>query len=214
MTLHAHTVVPMVISGVLTLITSICAHWKTSSKQVDEYRYPAFLGYLFGFVGNFFLVLPFIFGVVGDAVAVSNRQIFLLVMLPFSFLQFLAAIYFFRFKIVISDQTLVIRGFKTHLFSMRDIVDVTMKSSGANRELVILFRQGNEFIIGGQLLNFIQFATIMRRSMNENNNEIYQGKRSVQYRGRMTLAGKIGFGMMALSLLTIVVALFGHYIWN
>jgi len=48
--------------------------------------------------------------------------------------------------------------------------------------------------------------------MNENNKEIDRGKRSFQYRGRITLAGKIGLGMTALSLLIIVVTLFGHYI--
>ena len=203
MTIQTHTLVPFIVASSLVIIKTLCAYSNSRAARSNVYQYPRLLAYLFAVLGLVFVLIPF--AVVRYTESTSlNLLNFELCLLPFSVSGMCASLYFFRFKLVIDNGTLIIRGFVQRAVSVKQIDAVMLQSSAVGRELLIYFSDGSELRLGEQLTGFDQLIASLQSQIEQRISKFGVNNHQSQRRRRMPFITKIAVLMVMLPAVFLV----------
>jgi hypothetical protein len=156
--MHYHFLPSLLTPLTLSIISLICARsHHQASEQDDTFVLPPFLGYLMLGIGLFLCAVPFVLpGAAGD----MSQWRFFLIFAPAWGGVFLAALYFFRYRVVVTDTTLTVVGVRRHVVSFEDVVDYDV-IVGRGSELVVYLRDGKKLILSGLLPDFDELVGLV-----------------------------------------------------
>lgn len=149
-------------TATLGIVSALCArshHQQTNSD--DTFLFPPFLGYLMLGGGLFFILMPLLPGAAGN----ESTTRFFLMFTPFWGCAFLGAIYFFRYRVVITDTTLTVGAFRPRRIACDDIIDWDVVRGQRSSELRVYLRDGRELCLSGLLGDFEQLAGTINSHM-------------------------------------------------
>jgi hypothetical protein len=153
---------PFFTSVTLSLVVAACAtshHRETDSE--DTFGVSPVAGYFMLFCGVFFCLAPLLPHAAGS---IPTTRFFFMFS-PFWSGAFLASVYFFRYRIVITDTTLTIGAFRRRQFSVEDIIDWDVIRGNRSSELVIYLRSGEKLRISGLVADFDEVVGMVNSHM-------------------------------------------------
>jgi hypothetical protein len=118
--MHLQSPTPFVVSISLSVVSAVCAagHHKETDSE-DTFAFPPFVGYLMLFCGIIMCLAPLLPGAAGDIPRVQ----FFFMFCPFWGGAFLASLYFFRYRVVITDTTLTLGSLRRRQLIFDDVID-------------------------------------------------------------------------------------------
>jgi hypothetical protein len=193
------------IQGVVALVLGVVAFLAARSRhqalgQEEIYRYPPFVGYLMGGCGVFFLCIPLFPGrgdvpiplwwaFFGSAAACA----------------FGAAVYFFRYRVLIDDSVLRFGTAALQTIPLADVVDTDI-TAGRNAQLFVYLRSGRRLEFSSMLGDFGSLAaTIADRCAGPPPGTGVSIQKLTDQRRRAALNRRVSW-MLATGLLMCVVA--------
>ena len=115
----------------------------------DTFTHPPFVGYLMLGCGVLFCGAPFLPGASANIPTIR----FFFMFTPFWGSAFLAAAFFFRYRVVVTDTALTLGAFRRQAYPFEDIVDWDVVGD-RNRELLIYLRDGSKLNVSAMLCDF------------------------------------------------------------
>jgi hypothetical protein len=153
---------PLFTSVTLSLVAAACAasrHRVTDTE--DTFGFSPVLGYLMLFCGVFFCIAPLLPRAAGDI----PKPEFFFMFAPGWGGAFLASIFFFRYRVVLTDTTLTVGAFQRRQLSVDDIIDWDVIKGQRNSELVVYLRDGGKLRLSGLLSDFDQLVGMVNSHM-------------------------------------------------
>jgi hypothetical protein len=131
---------PILTSISLTAIVALCARARhLALNGADVYQFPKFLGYMMALCGVLFASAAFLPGMASGRDG-SVTSVFWLFS-PFWIAASLAAIYFFRYRVIITGDRIAIRSIRETAIDFGEVVDVAM-APRQSKELLVYLRDG------------------------------------------------------------------------
>jgi hypothetical protein len=160
--MHLQSLTPFVVSISLSVVSAVCAagHHKETDSE-DTFAFPPFVGYLMLFCGIIMCLAPLLPGAAGDIPRVQ----FFFMFCPFWGGAFLASIYFFRYRVVITDTTLTLGSLRRRQLIFDDVIDWDVIKGGRSSELVIHLRDGEKLRLSGLLSDFDELVGMVNSHM-------------------------------------------------
>jgi hypothetical protein len=147
------TTTPILVTLVFALIAWAASKQRHESLSGDEiYKYPPVTGWLMVACGLFFLCAPFLGGE-GDVPPLLWFSFFAV----FAALAFAAAIYFFRYRVIVGDTALKFGTLRFEAVSLADVVDTDV-TAGRNGKLSVYLRTGRRLEFSNMLGDFADLA--------------------------------------------------------
>jgi hypothetical protein len=160
MDLHRFT--PLLTSLTLSVVAGVCArshHLETDSEDVFAIS-PA-VGYLMLVAGLFFCVAPFLPGAAGD-IPVAR---FFWMFSPFWGGAFVAAIFFFRYQVKVTDTAMTVGAFRRRVIPFSEVIDFDVLQGGRSPELWMYLKNGNKLKFSGLLSDFDELVGMVNSHM-------------------------------------------------
>jgi hypothetical protein len=135
---NPHALTPFLVSVSLAAVAAVCArsHHRTSDDE-DVFAISPVVGYLMAGGGLVFLVVPFFPGLSGD---MSPGLFFAL----FSGVVFALAIYFFRYQVVVKDNTMTVGALRRRTIQFSDVIDWDVIKGSRTRSFGSISGVGND----------------------------------------------------------------------
>jgi hypothetical protein len=111
--------------------------------------------------GLLLIVLPFLPGLSGD----TPHGIFFLYFALFSGAAFAAAIYFFRYQVVVKDQTITVGAFRRRTIPFSDVIDWDFIKGSRSSELWVYLHGGQRLKFSGLLCDFDELVGMVNSHM-------------------------------------------------
>jgi hypothetical protein len=135
----------------LTVVVAICGHTHHHhSDDADTFYFSPVLSYLMLFVGLGFCVLPLLPGASGD----TPTMTFFLAFTPFSCGAFLASLYFSRYRVLVTKETLIVGAFRRRAVSFSEVIDWDRLEGRYDDELFVYLRDNERLKFSGLLSDF------------------------------------------------------------
>jgi hypothetical protein len=160
MDLHALT--PLFTSLTLSIVAGVCArshHLATDSEDVFSIS-PA-VGYLMLGCGLFFCAAPFLPGAAGDISVIRFFWMFS----PFWGGAFIAAIFFFRYQVKVTDTTMTVGAFRRRVIPFSEVIDYDEIRGGRSPELWVYLKSGKKLKFSGLLSDFEELVGMVNSHM-------------------------------------------------
>ena len=160
--MHLQPLTSVVVSAALSVVSAVCAasHHKETESE-DTFAFSPFVGYLMLFCGVFFCVAPLLPRAAGDI----PRICFFFSFSPAWGGAFLASIYFFRYRVVVTDATLTVGAFRRRQLSFDEVIDWDVIRGQRSSELLIYLRNGDKLKLSGLLSDFDELAGMVNSHM-------------------------------------------------
>jgi hypothetical protein len=137
--------------AVIAFFAARSRHDTVGNEEI--YKYPSIVGYLMAGSGCFFALIPFLTRGRGD----TSPALFLF-FATFAAGAFAAAMYFFRYRVVVSDTTLTYGTFGQTSVLLTDVMD-SLVTSGRNPQMTVYLRDGRRLKFSGMLGDFGNLVT-------------------------------------------------------
>jgi hypothetical protein len=124
------------------------------SDDVDTFVVSPAGGYLMIGIGIVFCVVPFLPGTAGDIPPTSLFWYFS----PFWLSAFIAAVFLFRYRVVVRDQTLSYGAFRRRVISFSGVIDFEVLRGQKSSELRVYLKDGERLKFSGMLSDFDELA--------------------------------------------------------
>jgi hypothetical protein len=160
MDLHALT--PLMTSLSLSVVAGICArsrHLATDSEDIFSIS-PA-VGYMMLGCGLFFCVAPLLPGAAGDISVIRFFWLFS----PFWGGAFLAAIFFFRYQVKITDTFMTVGAFRRRVIPFSEVIDYDEIQGARSPELWVYLKSGKTLKLSGLLSDFDELVGMVNSHM-------------------------------------------------
>jgi hypothetical protein len=102
------------------------------------------------FCGLFFCAVPFLPGASGNI----PRSLIFWYFSPFWCGAFAAAVFFFRYRVTVTDETLTVGAFRRRVIVYADVIDCDVIKGLRSSELLVYLRNGQRLRFSGLLNNF------------------------------------------------------------
>ena len=162
--MHSNLYLPQLLTPItLSVVAAVCARSHHQASDTDDtFVLPKFVGYLMIACGLVFCAIPFLPRPRGGDLSAAK---FYLICVPFWGGAFLAAAYFFRYRVVITANTLTVGAFRRRTISFEDVVDYDVLSGRYSPELVVYLRSGKKFTLSGMLPDFDELVGLINSHM-------------------------------------------------
>jgi hypothetical protein len=160
MDMHGFT--PLFTSLTLSVVAGVCArshHLETDSE--DVFAISPVVGYLMLGAGLFMCVAPLLPGAAGDIPVIRFFWMFS----PFWGGAFLAAIFFFRYQVRITDTTLTVGAFRRRVIPFSEVIDYDVLQGGRSPELWVYLKNGKTLKFSGILSDFDDLVGMVNSHM-------------------------------------------------
>jgi hypothetical protein len=159
---NPHALTPFLVSVSLAAVTAVCArsHHRTSDDE-DVFTISPAVGYLMAGGGLVFLAVPFLPGLSGD----MSPALFFLAFALFSGLAFALAMYFFRYQVVVKDQTMTVGAFRRRTIQFSDVIDWDVIKGSRSSELWVYLPGGQRLKFSGLLSDFDELVGMVNSHM-------------------------------------------------
>lgn len=204
--MHVPFVLPQLLTPIsLSIVAGICArsHHQASAAD-DTFAIPPFVGYLMLGCGAFFCFVPFLPRAAGDMSATR----FLFIMTPAWGGAFAAAIYFFRYRVVVTDATLTVGAFRKRVIPFEDVIDYDVISGSRSAELVVYLRDGTKLKLSGLLPDFDELVGMINSHMATPANGQFDSPAELLDRAARAQAARHVGWIMAVGLVLVAVAVY------
>jgi hypothetical protein len=132
---------PLVIAATLSVFAFLSAHsHHQAGENADIYAFPPSLGYLLVFCGLIFMSMPFWPGIPGE----YSKATFFWVFSPFWGFSFFTAVWFFRYRIIVSKESMCIHSFRKRCVEFNEIIDTDFKIGPRSQEFVIYLKSAKK----------------------------------------------------------------------
>jgi hypothetical protein len=143
---------PILMSVSLTVIVALCARSRhLALNDADVYQFPKFLGYMMALCGVLFASAAFLPGMASPRDG-SVTGVFWLFS-PFWIAASMAAIYFFRYRVVITRDRIAIRSIRERAIDFGEVVDVAT-APRQSKELLVYLKDGQRLRFSGLLQDY------------------------------------------------------------
>ena len=153
---------PLFTSITLSVVVGLCArshHLETDSEDVFGIS-PA-VGYLMLGCGLFMCAAPFLPGAAGD-IPVSR---FFWMFSPFWGGAFIAAIFFFRYQVKVTDTAMTVGAFRRRVVPFTEVIDFDEIRGGRSPELWVYLKSGEKLKFSGMLSDFDELVGMVNSHM-------------------------------------------------
>jgi len=157
-----HGLTPLFTSLTLSVVAGVCArshHLETDSEDVFAIS-PA-VGYLMLGIGLFMCAAPFLPGAAGDIPVIRFFWMFS----PFWGGAFLAAIFFFRYQVKITDTTMTVGAFRRRVILFSEVIDYDVIQGSRSSELWVYLKSGKKLKFSGLLSDFDELVGMVNSHM-------------------------------------------------
>ena len=157
-----HGLTPLFTSLTLSVMAGVCArshHLATDSE--DAFAISPVVGYLMLVIGLFMCVAPFLPGAAGDIPVIRFFWMFS----PFWGGAFLAAIFFFRYQVKITDTTMTVGAFRRRVIPFSEVIDYDEIRGGRSPELWVYLKSGKKLKFSGLLSDFDELVGMVNSHM-------------------------------------------------
>jgi hypothetical protein len=157
-----HGLTPLFTGLTLSVVAGVCArshHLATDSEDVFAIS-PA-VGYMMFGIGLFLCAAPFLPGAAGDIRVVRFFWMFS----PFWGGTFLAAIYFFRYQVKITDTTMTVGAFRRRVIPFSEVIDYDVIQGNRSSELWVYLKNGAKLKFSGLLSDFDELVGMVNSHM-------------------------------------------------
>jgi len=160
--MHLPLLTPLFTNLTLSVVTVVCAyshHLETDSEDVFAIS-PA-VGYLMLGMGLTIGVVPFVSRAAGDISTIR----FFWICSPFWGGAFIAAIYFFRYRVKITDTTMTVGAFRRRVIPFSEVIDYDEIQGGRTPELWVYLKNGQRLKFSGLLSDFDELVGMVNSHM-------------------------------------------------
>jgi small nuclear ribonucleoprotein (snRNP)-like protein len=149
--MYLQALTPLFTSLTLSVVCAVCArrHHEVSDTE-DVFTIPPAVGYMMLGIGIVFCIVPFLPGTAGDIPATRFFWCFS----PFWLSAFIAAVFFFRYRVVVRDQTLTYGGFHRRVVPFSEVIDFDVLRGLRSSELWVYLKNGKRLSFSGMLSDF------------------------------------------------------------
>jgi hypothetical protein len=148
---HLQALTPLMTSLTLTTVCGICARsHHQATDDSDTFTISPVVGYLMVCVGLLCCAVPLLPGAAGD---ISSTRFFWYSS-PFWFFAFTAAAFFFRYRVVVTDNALTYGAFQRRVVPFSEVIDFDVLQGRRSSELWIYLRTGKRLRFSGMLSDF------------------------------------------------------------
>jgi hypothetical protein len=112
-------------------------------------------------IGLLIITAPLLPGVSGDV----SRGLFFMYFAIFSGGAFAAAIYFFRYQVIVKDQTLTAGAFRRRITQFADVIDWDVIKGRRSSELWVYLKSGETLKSSGLLSDFDELVSMVNSHM-------------------------------------------------
>jgi hypothetical protein len=153
---------PLFTSLTLSVVCGICArsHHQVS-EDADTFTFSAVVGYLFVSVGILFCALPWLARRDGD----QPPSEFFWHWSPIWLLIFTGAAFFFRYRVVVRDQTLTFGAFRRRAVPFSEVIDYDEIRGQRSAELWVYLNNGKHLTFSGLLGDFDELVGMVNSHM-------------------------------------------------
>jgi hypothetical protein len=153
---------PLFTSLTLSVVCGICArsHHQVS-EDADTFTFSPVVGYLFVGVGILFCALPWLARRDGD----QPPSDFFWHWSPIWLLIFAGAAFFFRYRVVVRDQTLTFGAFRRRAVPFSEVIDYDEIQGQRSAELWVYLKNGKHLTFSGLLGDFDELVGMVNSHM-------------------------------------------------
>ena len=160
--MNFHVLTPLMTSLTLTAVVGVCARSHHLSTDVEDvFGISPAVGYLMLVFGVLFCIAPFFPGASGD---ISPGRFFWY-FAPFWGGTFLAAVFFFRYRVVIRDSTLTVGAWRRRQIPFSEVIDWDVLQGGRSPELWVYLKGGERLKFSGLLSDFDELVGMVNSHM-------------------------------------------------
>ena len=160
--MHLQALTPFMTTLTLTVVCSICArsHHQVSD-DADTFTISPVVGYLMIGGGIFFCIAPSLPGAAGNI----PTALFFWYFSPFWLLAFIAAVFFFRYRVIVRDQTLTYGAFRRRVIPFSEVIDFDVVRGQKSSELWVYLKTGKRLKFSGMLSDFDELVGMVNSHM-------------------------------------------------
>lgn len=146
----------------LSVVCGICARGHHQvSDDADIFTVSPVVGYLMIGIGIVFCYVPFLSGAAGDIPTVRFFWAFSAFWLP----AFIGAVFFFRYRVIVRDQTLTYGAFRRRVIPFSEVIDFDVLRGQKSSELWVYLRGGERLKFSGMLSDFDELVGMISSHM-------------------------------------------------
>jgi hypothetical protein len=203
---HIASTTPVIVTLVFAVIAWAATktrHERLSGEEI--YRYPPFVGWLMAGCGCLFLCLPFLGGE-GDVPPLLFFSFFAV----WGALAFAAAVYFFRYRVIVGDKVLRLGTLRFESVPIADVIDTDITTGGRNVELLVYLKTGRRLEFSSLLGDFASLADTLDNRANRAPGTGASIQKLEDQRRRVTLVRRLNW---VVGIAAVVGAIVGGIVW-
>jgi len=160
--MHLQYLTPLMTSISVTAILLVCrrSHHKVSADS-DTFTVAPVVAYLMSGVGLLFCSVPFLPGVARG----SSPQYVFWEFSPFWLLAFSASVFFFRYRVIVRDKTLIYGAFRQRITPFSEVIDFDVIQGKQSSELWVYLSDGKRLKFSGMLSDFDELVDMVDDQM-------------------------------------------------
>jgi hypothetical protein len=149
--MHLQILTPFMTGISVSAILLLCrrSHHKVSADG-DTFTVAPVVAYFMMGVGLLICSVPFVPGVAGDISSLS----FFWELSPFWLLAFVASAFFFCYRVIVRDKTLIYGAFRRNVIPFSEVIDFDVIEGRRSSELWVYLKNGNRLKFSGMLGDF------------------------------------------------------------
>lgn len=203
MDLHGFT--PLFTSLTLSVVAGVCArnnHLAADSEDVFAIS-PA-VGYLMLVIGLFMCVAPFLPGAAGDISVIRFFWMFA----PFWGGAFLAAIFFFRYQVKVTDTIMTVGAFRRRVVPFSEVIDYDVIQGGRSPELCVYLKSGKRLKFSGMLSDFDELVGMVNSHMQGLRGPQRDSEAKIRDRNKRVRDGRVANWFAYVGIIIVAVVVF------
>jgi hypothetical protein len=159
---HVEAFTPLMTCLTLSIVCGICARSHHQATDVsDTFTISPVAGYLMVFAGLAFCAIPFLPGASGNISTIRFFWHFS----PVWLFAFVAAAFFFRYRVVVRDETLTYGAFRRRAVPFSEVIDYDVLQGQRSAELWVYLKTGKAIKFSGMLSDFDEFVGLVNSHM-------------------------------------------------
>jgi hypothetical protein len=203
--MHLQALTPLMTSLSLSIVVGICArshHLETDSDDVFGIS-PA-VGYLMLGIGFLMCSVAFWPGAAGDIPVIRFFWMFS----PFWGGAFIAAIFFFRYQVRITDTSMTVGAFRRQVIPFSEVIDYDELRGGQSPELWVYLKSGKKLKFSGLLSDFDELVGMVNSHMEGLPSLQRDSPAKIRDRDRRIRGNRAAYWMMGIGAVIIAVVIF------
>jgi hypothetical protein len=146
----------------LTVLCGICArsHHQVSD-EADTFTISPVAGYMMVGCGILACLVPFLPGAAGNI----STALFFWSFSPFWLSAFIAAVFVFRYRVIVRDEALTYGAFRRRVISFSEVIDFDVLRGQKSSELWVYLKSGKRLKFSGMLSDFDQLVEMIDSHM-------------------------------------------------